>query len=70
MLTIREPFTASKKRFDQTVVFGHSIFEDPFHKNGGIAIDTGAYASGKLTCVVLESDEVKFISVNTGEENA
>jgi len=70
MLTIREPFTASKKRFDQTVVFGHSIFEDPFHKNGRIAIDTGAYASGKLTCVVLESDEVKFISVNTGEENA
>lgn len=67
MLTIRNEFLESDKRFNKTVVFGHTIFPEPFAKNGRIAVDTGAYAHGNLTCAVLESDNVRFLKVSIRE---
>lgn len=63
MMIIRDEFIFSEyPSSEKTVVFGHTIFEQPFHKEGKIAIDTGAYATGRLTAVVLENTSVKFIS--------
>ncbi len=64
MLTIRDEFISSTKKFEKTVVFGHTIYQEPFFKNGRIGVDTGAYAYGKLTAVVLEGEAVRFLSVS------
>ena len=61
MMTIREPFIFSRQSFPYTVVFGHTIFSEPFIEKDRIGIDTGAYASGKLTCAVFEAGEREFI---------
>ena len=61
MMTIREPFIFSRQNFPYTVVFGHTIFSEPFIEKARIGIDTGAYASGKLTCLVLEGTEQRFL---------
>lgn len=72
MTTIRDEFIFSRKSFEKTVVFGHTIFTDPFFKNNRIGVDTGAYASGKLSAVVLEGESVRFLDVtkNTMDEDA
>jgi serine/threonine protein phosphatase 1 len=35
------------------VVHGHVIVEEPVFRANRIGIDTGAYQSGKLTCLVV-----------------
>lgn len=65
MMMIREEFIFSKDLFEKTVIFGHTIFSEPFVKRGRIGIDTGSYASGNLTCVALEGEDVRFITVNS-----
>ncbi len=63
MMMIREEFLFSDYPSKlKTIVFGHTIFEEPFYTTGKVAIDTGAYATGKLTAAVLEDNFVKFIS--------
>lgn len=63
MMMIREEFIYSDYPSpDKTVIFGHTIFDHPFQQTGKIAIDTGAYATGKLTAAVLEGEMVRFIS--------
>ncbi len=59
---IRDEFIHSSTEFPFTVVFGHSIFDEPFVKNGRVGIDTGAYFSGKLTACVIENEVSRFIS--------
>lgn len=67
MLTIREPFLRSKKPTPWRVVHGHSVeFEAqilPFR----IGIDTGAYATGRLSCAVIDADGVGVLSVEAGK---
>lgn len=43
------------------VVHGHTIVQDPTVEQGRIAIDTGAYATGRLTAVRISSDSVSFM---------
>ncbi len=62
MMMIREEFVESRWKFEKTVVFGHTIFDSPFVENGRIGIDTGAYATGRLTTAVFEKDSVRFLS--------
>jgi len=62
LMMIRDEFISSSPNIPYTVVFGHTIFEKPFYKDGKIGIDTGAYFSGKLTSVVLEEDTIRFLS--------
>ena len=61
MLEIREPFLNSKARFPFVVVHGHSPVENGFSDERRIAVDTGAYATGKLSAVRLEGAAVAFI---------
>jgi len=46
---IREPFLTRGPELPLLVVHGHTPVAQPFFGNGRIAIDTGAFATGKLT---------------------
>ena len=54
LLWIRDEFLDSDRDFGKVVVHGHSISLDPEFRANRIGIDTGAYRSGQLTCLVLE----------------
>lgn len=61
MLWIRNDFLKSKIDHGFCVVHGHTVSPEPeFHPNR-IGIDTGAYSSGKLTCLVLEDQARRII---------
>lgn len=44
------------------VVHGHTITERARPTNGRIPVDTGAYATGRLTAALLETGKVQFFS--------
>ncbi|MBW9055954.1 metallophosphoesterase family protein [Rhizobium mesosinicum] len=46
---IREPFLSRGPELPLLVVHGHTPVAQPFFGNGRIAIDTGAFATGRLT---------------------
>lgn len=61
-LGIRREFTLSGVDYGVCVVHGHTGVRSPeVHKNR-IAIDTGAFATGVLTAVVLEGEEARFLT--------
>lgn len=61
LLWIRGDFLRSTAPHPKVIVHGHNISEEPEIKANRIGIDTGAYASGCLTCVVLEGRSRSFI---------
>jgi serine/threonine protein phosphatase 1 len=61
LMWIREPFLSWKEDFGKTVVHGHSISTNVEVRPNRIGIDTGAYATGKLTAVVLEHNSRRFL---------
>lgn len=62
LLWIRDEFLDSPVDHGVTVVHGHTISPVPELLPNRIGIDTGAYASGRLTCLVLEGDGRSFLS--------
>jgi serine/threonine protein phosphatase 1 len=62
MLWIREPFLSAPDHFGAVVVHGHSISRTVENRPNRIGIDTGAYATGILTAVVLEEDQRRFLA--------
>jgi serine/threonine protein phosphatase 1 len=62
MMWVREEFLKSRYRYEKMIVHGHSVSEEPDIKANRIGIDTGAYASGNLTCLVLQGEDRRFIS--------
>jgi len=48
--------------FGKIIVHGHTPTEQPEVLPNGINIDTGAFATGRLTCVVLETSEPRFLT--------
>jgi serine/threonine protein phosphatase 1 len=64
MLSIREEFLESDMTFEKIIVHGHTPVLTPDVRANRINIDTGAYATGKLTCLIIESDQqrLKIIS--------
>jgi serine/threonine protein phosphatase 1 len=64
-LWIREPFLNNRKSMGVRVVHGHHITPKPEKLTNRIGVDTGAYATGCLSCVVLEADRVDFIMVQS-----
>lgn len=67
LLWIREEFLRHKSTLDDVVVHGHSISLKPEVTPGRIGIDTGAYATNALSCIVLDGTDRWFIS--TGPVN-
>ncbi len=61
LIWIREPFLTSTHDFGQIVVHGHTPGDAPDIRGNRINIDTGAYLTGCLTCLVLEGTERRFI---------
>jgi serine/threonine protein phosphatase 1 len=59
---IRDDFLNHRDSFGRMVVHGHSITEDVDLKSNRIGIDTGAFASDRLTAIGLEKDERWFLS--------
>ena len=57
LLWIRDTFIMHPGPFAKVVVHGHTIFPAPDVRHHRIGIDTGAYYSGKLTCLVLEGND-------------
>lgn len=43
------------------IAHGHTIFDMPQEKNGIISIDTGAYATGRLTAAHITAGNVEFV---------
>jgi serine/threonine protein phosphatase 1 len=62
MLWIREEFLLSRADFGKIVVHGHNITNTPDVRRNRIGIDTGAFATGTLTCLALDGAERSFIS--------
>lgn len=59
---IREPFLSYEKLHEAMVVHGHTITDEPEVELNRIGVDTGAYASGRLTALVLQGRKRGFIS--------
>ncbi len=62
MLWIRDEFVDSRADHGKVVVHGHSVTDRPDLRDNRIGIDTGAYASHELTCLVLEGATRRFLS--------
>jgi serine/threonine protein phosphatase 1 len=54
MLWIREEFLAYEQPFEQFVVHGHTPVQQTDLRSNRVNIDTGAFATGLLTCIVIE----------------
>jgi len=63
LLWIRDEFLRSKLDFGKIVVHGHTPVEAPEVLPNRINIDTGAFATGQLTCVVLDNSGHRFLKV-------
>jgi serine/threonine protein phosphatase 1 len=59
---IRDDFLSHRDSFGKMVVHGHSITEDIDERSNRIGIDTGAFASGRLTAIGLERDQRWYLS--------
>ena len=65
LTTIRSPFLDWGAPLGKMVVHGHSISEMPEFLSWRIGIDTGAYATGRLTALVLEGQEQRILSTGS-----
>lgn len=63
---IRHDFLDSPVDFGCVVVHGHTPAEAPEIRDNRIGIDTRAYASGRLTCLVLEGETQRFLASGAG----
>jgi serine/threonine protein phosphatase 1 len=62
VMWIREPFLSDRAARDVVVVHGHTPRPQPEVFENRIGIDTGAAMGGRLTCLVLEGEEMRFLS--------
>ena len=62
LMWIREPFLAGRGASGCVVVHGHSMSAAPVMRRHRIGIDTGAFATGRLTCLVLERETRRFLT--------
>ena len=62
LIWIREEFLDSDADHGHVVVHGHSITRAPDIRPNRIGIDTGAFFSGRLTALVLEGAERRFLT--------
>lgn len=64
LLWIRDDFLDSHDDHDWKIVHGHTIRERAQAHPHRISVDTGAYATGVLSCVILEDDQVRFLDTS------
>lgn len=57
-----DSFMTTPRTDDLWVAFGHVIQDVPSAKDGRIAVDTGAYATGALTAAILGDGPPRFVT--------
>jgi Calcineurin-like phosphoesterase len=58
LLWIREEFLSFEKPFERFVIHGHTPVSAPDLRTNRLNIDTGAFATGNLTCIAIESSTI------------
>jgi serine/threonine protein phosphatase 1 len=66
LIWIRDEFLYWRHDFGKMVVHGHTPVPEPELRPNRVNIDTGAYATGRLTCAVIEGSEIGFLSTRPG----
>jgi serine/threonine protein phosphatase 1 len=61
LLWIRDEFLSSNEDFGKVVVHGHTPTREIEVRPNRINIDTGAFATGRLTCLVIEEASLSVI---------
>ena len=61
LLLIREEFLLHEEAFGKIIVHGHTPVIEPDVRPNRINIDTGAYATGVLTGLVLQDEAISFL---------
>jgi serine/threonine protein phosphatase 1 len=61
LLWIRDDFLLCEDDFGKLIVHGHTPVREPDIRANRINIDTGAYASGHLTCLMIERDAIVVV---------
>ena len=64
LMWIREPFLSEEGERPFVVVHGHTPMHEPDFAPYRIGIDTGAFATGRLTCLVLDGADRQLIFVD------
>lgn len=59
---IRDEFLDDERDHGKVVIHGHTICEEVDHYDNRIGIDTGAYATGRLTAIGLEGTRRWFLA--------
>src|SRR5262249_7932796 len=62
LLWIRGEFLNSDVDFGKIVVHGHTPIAEPEFRPNRINIDTGAFATGRLTCLVIDGETYRTIT--------
>lgn len=62
LVWIRDEFLSSDRDHGAVIVHGHTPTETPEVLANRINIDTGAYATGRLTCAVLEGNTISWLT--------
>jgi calcineurin-like phosphoesterase family protein len=55
-------FCSVSRQDGMWLVHGHTIVDAPLTRNGVVSIDTGAYATGRLTAAFIENGSISFLS--------
>lgn len=61
LIWIRDDFLLHRGTFGKLIVHGHTPVRTPEVHPNRINIDTGAYATGQLTCLWIENDRYGFL---------
>jgi len=61
LLWIRDEFLDYEEPFEKIIVHGHTPVREPEVRPNRIDIDTGAFATGRLTCLRLEGETISFL---------
>ncbi|MGC5796722.1 metallophosphoesterase family protein [Sphingomonas sp. NFX23] len=62
---IRDPFLDHRSTLEKTIVHGHTMTDEIERRGHRIGIDTGAYASGRLTALGMEGAETWALQTGT-----
>jgi serine/threonine protein phosphatase 1 len=67
LLWIRDEFLVYEQPFERFVVHGHTPVSVPDLRSNRINIDTGAFATGRLTCIVIEGSGIAQLRFTDSE---
>jgi serine/threonine protein phosphatase 1 len=64
LLWIRAEFLNSNQDFGKIIVHGHTPIKNVDVRSNRINIDTGAFATGVLTCLIIEGERLSVLSAS------